>query len=162
MKTFTASSAVPAGVEAAYAALTSERWPAAVAARLHDDSRVDRLDRTGDGGAVLVQSRAVPDGGPSFLRGLLPRGARVTQTDTWGPAGDDGSRRGTWEGALPGVPGRVHGTTALTPSGAGCTWTVTGEVTVRVPLVGAKAESFLADGLARLVETQSEVLRTLL
>lgn len=157
---FSTSHDVAAGVEAAYAALAGARWPAAVAERLHDDSRVESLTPTPDGGAVLVHSRKLPDGAPGFLQAFLPKDGRVTQTDTWGPAEGD-ARRGTWRVSFPGAPAEVAGTTSVLPAGDGSTWTIAGTATVRLPLVGGKAERYIADLVVKLVDRQVVVLRDL-
>lgn len=151
---------VPAGVEAAFAAVTSERWPPALDARLSDGSELVERTPSPDGGVRLVTRRRLPEGVPSFLTRFAAPGSAVTQTDVWGPD-QGGVRRGTWSVDLAGAPATLGGALLLEPTGTGCRWGVDGEVTVRVPLVGGRAESFLAPLLERLVATQAEVLRTL-
>ncbi len=151
---------VEADVESVFAALTGPGWPQALEARLHDGSRLVSCDPTPEGGVRLVQSRLLPDGVPSFLRRFLPKDGTVTQTDTWGPA-EGGLRAGTWEVSFPGSPGEVAGRTRIEPHGDGCRWVVTGTVQVSVPLLGGKAEGFLAPLVERLVGTQGEVLRSM-
>jgi hypothetical protein len=48
----------------------------------------------------------------------------------------------------------------LEPSGTGSRWTVEGEVGVRVPLVGGKAERLVADLVVRLADKEAELLRS--
>lgn len=148
---------VAAPVERAYALLTSPDWPAALAADLADGSRFVSADPTPEGGVALVLSRSLPAGIPGFLRRFTPKDGRVTQTDRWGP--DTGAdRRGTWSVSYPGSPARVEGEMALEPSATGCRWTVSGTVRVQVPLVGGRAEGFLAPLIEKLVVRQGEVL----
>ena len=154
-----ASAELPADVETAFAALTGEQWPPALAARLRDGSTLVRREPTPDGGVVLVTSRQLPEGTPSALL-KAARDGRVTQTDTWGPA-VDGVRAGTWTVEVPGAPGTIGGTSRVEPAGAGSRWSVEGAVEIRLPLVGGKVERYVAPLVERLVVTQAEVLRGL-
>jgi hypothetical protein len=144
-------------VEAVYAAISGEGWAAAKAKAFDDDSRQE--SRTvGDGGAVtLAVSRGLPDGIPGFLEKLLPSGGRVLQTETWGPL-EQGARRGTWSGHIPGAPATVGGTMSLEPSGSGTRYSIKGEVKVHVPLIGGKAESFVVDMIGKLTEKEAGLL----
>lgn len=149
---------VPADVETVHAALTGPQWPQALDARLHDGSRLLEQGPTQDGGVRLVVSRQLPDGVPGPLVRFLPEDGRVTQTDVWGPA-EDGVRRGTFDVSFAGSPGEISGEMVLEPVPGGTRWTVTGTVRVKVPLVGGKAEGFLAPLVEKLVRKQGEVLR---
>ena len=158
MKPLSASVELPCDVETTYATLTGPWWPELMAERLHDGSALVEAAPTADGGARLVVSRRLPEGTPGFLSALLPQDGRVTQTDVWGPAGD-GARRGTWSATFPGSPAALSGQTTVEPTAGGSRWTVRGSVTVKVPLVGGRAEGFLAPLVERLVQRQGEVLR---
>lgn len=160
-KRFSTRCVVDSSAAATGLALTSERWPEAIARELHDDSRVLSRNQTPSGGVELVHSRALPDGVPSFLQKFLPKDGRVTQTDTWEPPGPDDTRTCRWRVVLDGAPAELGGTQTVVPDGAGCTWTVEGTVKVGVPLVGGKIEDFLVDMLGKLTERQAEVLRQL-
>lgn len=151
---------VPADVEAAWAAMTGPGWAPALDARLRDDSRMLSAEPVPDGGRVVVVSRRLPEGGPRFVRSLVPADGRVVQTDRWGPA-RDGARRATWSAEVSGTPATMLGEMALEPSPGGCRWTVRGTVSVQVALVGGKVEGFLAPLVEKLVVTQGEVLRGL-
>ena len=153
-----ASADLPADVETASAVLSSPSWPPVLATRLHDDSRVVRAEARPDGGALLVTSRRLPDGTPGWLQRFLPQDGRITQTDRWGPA-RHGVRHGTWQASFPGSPGEVAGEMRVEPVGDGCRWRVTGQVTLKIPIVGGKAEGFLAPLVERLVAAQAEALR---
>ncbi len=152
---------VDAPAEATGLAITSERWPEAVARELHDDSRVLSREQTPSGGVKLVHSRALPDGVPGFLQRFLPKDGRVTQTDTWEPPGPDGSVQGRWQVTLAGAPAEVGGTQSVHPDGDGCVWAIEGAVKVSVPIIGGKIEDFLVEMLEKLTGHQAVVLRKL-
>lgn len=159
-KPLSTSVELDADVETVFAALTGPSWPAALDARLKDGSTLVSAEPTPGGGLRVVQSRRLPDGIPGFLLRFAPKDGTVTQTDVWGPA-TGGVRVGTWEVTFPGSPGTIKGDTRVEPAGAGSRWVVTGTVTVGIPLVGGKAEGFLAPLVEKLVTKQGEVLRTL-
>lgn len=141
--------------------LTSERWVAQKAGRFHDGSRVVRRDALPGGGLRLAVSRELPDGAPGFLTKLLPDG-RVVQTDEWAADDGSGTRTGTWRVELAGAPARLGGTMRIEPDGTGSAYLVVGETKVSVPLVGGKAEAFIAEMVGKLGRTEGELLRTTL
>ena len=157
-KPLSASVDLPTDVETAFAAMSGPSWAELMAARLHDGSTLVECTPTAEGGTRLVVSRELPDGVPGFLAPFLPQDRRTTQTDVWGPS-RGGARRGTFAVSFPGSPGEVSGETVLEPTDAGTRWSVTGTVRIKVPLVGGKAEGFLAPLVERLVVKQGEVLR---
>jgi hypothetical protein len=157
---FKVSHEIPSDVETAYAAISGERWAAAKAARLNDESKVIRRD-VGPGDAVtLVVSRKLPDGIPGFLQKFLPSDGKVTQTDSW-DAAQDGVRTGTWKAETPGSPAKIDGTMRLEPAGGGCRYVVEGSVKVSIPLIGGKAEGFAVGMTEKLTAAEAAVLRTL-
>lgn len=142
--------------------LTAERWVELKAGRFRDGSRVVRREATPGGGLVLVVSRELPEGAPGFLTRLLPKDGRVVQTDEWAPDDGTGTRSGTWRVELAGAPARLGGTLRLEPDGTGSAYLVVGETKVSVPLVGGKAESFIAEMVGRLGASEGQLLTTTL
>jgi hypothetical protein len=160
-KRFSSSFDSQAGVEGLFGVLTGPDWPATKAAHLHDDSRTVRRD-VGPGGAVtLVVSRALPDGVPGFLQTFLPRDPRATQSDVWGPS-EGGERHGTWSAELAGAPARLGGTMRIEPTADGSRYTIEGEVKVGIPLIGGRAEAFIAAQVVRLAAAEAELVRSTL
>jgi hypothetical protein len=151
---------IPADVESVYAVITGEDWAAHKAEAFDDDARTEkRLVEAGDA-VTLVMSRGLPPGIPGFLEKFLPKGGRATQTEVWGPA-KDGSRSGTWQGEIPGAPAKVGGRMSLTPISTGTRYRIEGEVKVSIPLVGGKAESFVAEMIEKLTASEAELLTKL-
>ena len=148
-------------VETVFAALSGPDWAPARAAAFSDGSRTVQHEVAADGSVLLVVSRDLPEGGPGFLTRFLPKDGRAEQADSWGPA-VDGGRAGTWRAQITGTPARVTGTMRLEPTPTGTRYVVDGEVTVPLPLVGGRAESFLADMIGRLSAREADVLRGLL
>ena len=150
---------VPADVETAFGVLTDEGWPQRRNAALHDGSTVVRREQTQDGGVVMVVSRELPAGVPGFLERFLPKEGRVTQTDTWAPA-SGGRRTGTWTVEIPGAPARLGGTMHLEPTASGCRYVIDGTIEVKIPLVGGKAEGFVAGIVEKVGAKEGDVLRS--
>lgn len=145
-------------VETVFAILSSERWAQVRADALHDESRLESRTEKPDGGVTLTVSRALPDGIPGFLDRFLPASGRVVQTDDWGPPGG-GTRSGTWHVDIPGAPVRLGGVMRLEPTGEGSRYVIDGEAQVKVPVIGGKAESFIASQVVRLMAKEGDVLR---
>jgi len=144
-------------VEEVFAVLTSPGWPARKAAELHDGSAVVEREERPDGGVLLVVSRELPSSVPGFLERFLPADGRVVQTDDWGPA-SGGERHGSWSVALPGAPATLGGTLRLAPTAAGSSYTISGEVTVKVPLIAGKAERLIGEMVVKLAAKEADLL----
>lgn len=142
--------------------LTSERWVRLKADRFGDGSQVVRRESRPDGGLVLAVSRELPSGAPGFLSRFLPADGRVVQTDEWAPADGSGTRSGTWRVEIAGTPARLGGTMRVEPSGTGSSWLVVGEAKVSVPLVGSRAEAFIAEMVGKLGTSEGELLESAL
>jgi len=147
-----------AEVERVHGVLSGPDWAERKAEALHDGSRVVEREVKPDGGVRLVVSRELPAGGPGFLQRFLPKDGRVVQTDDWGPS-QDGVRQGTWQVVLPGVPATLGGTMRLEPTATGTRYVIDGAIEVPIPLVGGKAESFIADMIQKLTAREAEVLQ---
>lgn len=145
------------GVEEVFAILTSPDWPARKAAELKDGSSVVEREEHPDGGVRFVVSRELPSGGPGFLERFLPADGRVVQTDEWGPAAG-GERHGRWSVSIPGSPASMGGTMRLEPTATGTCHAIEGEVTVKIPLIGGKAERFIGDMVVKLAGKEAELL----
>ena len=148
-------------VETVYGVLSGEQWAAQRAEHLHDDSQLISRTDTAGGGVTLVISRALPDGIPGFLQKFLPANPRATTTDVWGPS-VDGVRRATWSAEISGAPASLRGTMTIEPTATGNRHTIDGEVRVPVPLLGGKAEAFIAEQIGRLADAEAGVVATVL
>ena len=140
--------------------LTAESWPQRKAEQLKDGSRLVRREEKADGGLTLVVSRELPAGVPGFLERFLPQDGRVVQTDDWGPDEGDGTRSGRWHVEIPGAPAKLGGTMRLEPTPTGSRYVIDGEVQVKVPLIGGKAEKFIAGMVEKLAGKEGDLLRS--
>jgi hypothetical protein len=150
-----------AEVEEVFALLTSEKWAALLADHFRDDSRMVRREERADGGVTLEISRKVPSGVPGFLQKFLPSDPRIVTVDAWGPL-VDGRRECTWTADIAGTPASLRGIQVLEPCAGGNRHIVEGSVKVSVPLVGGKAESFIADRCGHIADLEAELVQKLL
>ena len=113
---------------------------AATAALRHTAAVNTQGDRT-----VITTERVLPtDGMPDFAKSMVGETLKVTETQDWGPAGDDGSRQGTVSMAVAGVPVSLKGSLSLAPGGPGSVETIDADLKASVPLIGGKIEKAAA------------------
>ena len=115
------------------------------------------LDYTERGTEVALKLRQGVDAGhlPSAARALIKGDLVVERAESWRP--DGAGFAGDTSAVVSGVPGEVKGRFALVDSGAGSTWTTTGEVKVRIPLVGGKIETAIADQVRKLLAAEAQL-----
>lgn len=98
----------------------------------------------GEGISVHIDQVQPTEGVPGFAKKFAGETTRAVQTEEWtGPEG------GTITIETPGKPTSIRGTLALTESGGRTTETLDVEVKVKVPLIGGKLESLMADLVAK-------------
>lgn len=103
-----------------------------------DDDRTVRVATTQDLGRDLL---------PGIVAKFYRRDLKVRHTEVWKPV--NGQLRGEIAVAVSGAPGSGSGAALGAPTGGGSTWTLTGAVEFKVPLVGGTIESFIAREFAQ-------------
>ncbi len=136
-------------------ALRSKKyWLARLADSGVDEARLDSITLGTDGGVEVVTTQVI---GSSRLPGFVSQFHRgdlqIRREETWTPLID---RRATAaiSGGIAGAPVRVDGTAELAPSDAGARLSFNATVTVRVPLVGGKLETFIGNQLVDLLNAE--------
>jgi hypothetical protein len=148
--------------------LRYEASPADVRAMLTDPSFRKRVCTTthatrsnvsvepGASGPTVVVDQTQPARGiPSFAQKFVGKEIEIVQRESWS---DDTSADLTVD--LPGKPGRFDGRLTLQPDGEGTVETVTGNVEVKVPLVGGKLEGLVGDLLKAALDAEQRVGRS--
>lgn len=97
----------------------------------------------GPGMSVHIDQVQHTEGVPGFAKKIVGATTRAIQIEEW--ASPDG---GTIEIQTPGKPTHVTGTLTLTEAGGTTTETMEVEIKARVPLIGGKLESLLAELIA--------------
>ena len=136
-------------------ALRSKKyWLARLADSGVDEARLDSITLGTDGGVEVVTTQVI---GSSRLPGFVSQFHRgdlqIRREETWTPLID---RRATAAitGGIAGAPVRVDGAAVLAPSDAGARLSFEATVTVRVPLVGGKLETFIGNQLVDLLTAE--------
>ncbi|ACU40559.1 DUF2505 domain-containing protein [Actinosynnema mirum] len=148
--------------------LTETTWPAAdVYTALVDESYLRaRLEVLGGSGAALLSHAVTATGVAYELRqgvssaDLPPIASKVlggdlviTRAESWTEAG----RTCTSRVDITGVPGELDGAmTVADKPGGGSTITLTGQVKVKIPLVGGKVEEMVVEQVAKLLDKETE------
>jgi hypothetical protein len=105
---------------------------------------------------VFTTSRVLKsDGLPDFARSMVGETLKVTETQDWGPAAADGSRRATVEMSVSGAPITLKGTMSLTPGGPGTLEEIDAELKAKVPLVGGKIEKAAAPPIEEAIDIEA-------
>jgi hypothetical protein len=113
---------------------------------------------SGDGGAVVASSRALPtDQVPDAFRSMVGDRLTVDQTETWNPAGPDGARTGTLSVTVSGVPVKLTAALSLSVTGAGCLETVSGDLKARVPLIGGRIEKAVEPAVRAAIDAEQRI-----
>jgi hypothetical protein len=94
-----------------------------------------------DGGATVLCRRKMPtEHVPDFVRSFIGATLTLVETQTWRPAGHDGSRTGAIAVQIEGAPVRFAGSLALVADGGGTLEPIEGELKASVPLLGGQIE----------------------
>ena len=117
--------------------------------RVLERMRVLRGSATVRDGVVTIEQVQAARGVPSFAAKFVGEEIRILQVERW-TAVDHADVEVT----IPGKPGEMQGTADLAGSGGGTVETVDMEVTVRLPLIGGKIESFIADMLTKALDAE--------
>jgi hypothetical protein len=126
-----------------YAMLSSPEFRQASAAAMGVISADVTITRKAEGMSVRIDQVQPTEGVPGFARKFAGETTRAIQTEEWeSPAG------GTITIETPGKPTSITGTLTLSESGGRTTETLEAEVKVKVPLIGGKLESLMADLVA--------------
>ena len=109
------------------------------------------VEERADGRVVTVDQVQPTDGVPSFAKKFAGETTHAVQTETW-----TSPTRADLSVQTPGRPTEISGTLTLEESGGSTTKTFTGEVKVKVPLIGGKLEALMADLVAQGMDTERD------
>lgn len=91
---------------------------------------------------------------PSFVRALHAGDLFVEREQTWTRAGE--TYTGTVKATVGGMPGDITARTGLADEGGKTVLWTSGQVKIRIPLVGGKVEGFVADQVTKLLQSEAE------
>jgi hypothetical protein len=139
--------------------LTDPAFRTRVCEAMHASRQDVSVEPAGSAGSPDADVRVVVDqtqparGIPSFAARFVGEEIRILQREEW----TGGSATLAIE--IPGKPGTFLGGIQLTPSASGTVESVTGEVTVKVPLVAGKLEGVVAELFGSALRAEEAVGR---
>jgi hypothetical protein len=139
-----------------FAMLCDKTWREEVCRRTYATEHSVSVEQRGDE-VVVSTSRVLP--APDAAKKFVGATLTIEQTETWGAAGPDGSRRADLVIAIKGQPAGLNGSITLMPGGTGSLQTFAGDVKVRIPFIGAKFEPTIADALRAGLKREGEAGR---
>ncbi|MUL63432.1 hypothetical protein BOO86_03055 [Mycobacterium sp. CBMA 234] len=147
-RSFDGSTASSASVEQIHAAFARvDYW----LARLTGSDAITTLDsltsETDGTVAVRVTQHVGRQLLPRPIANLIPGGLKLVHHETWTPDGD-GQVRGHIRVSVPGGLGTCRANTWLAPADNGSRLRFTGQVEVKIPVVGGNLEKTIGAGLA--------------
>jgi Protein of unknown function (DUF2505) len=140
--------------------------PETVAKLLHDPEYLKRRSEAAGETNVEVKVEEVGDGMhvtvardrevdlPAFAKKMFSPQSRIVEDTTWRRQG--GSWVAEYQVQVNGMPGEVRGKTTLTASAKGTIYESSFSVTARIPIVGGKLESVVADRLEETFRANAE------
>lgn len=143
-----------AAVDEVYSMLCDEAFRKQVCEATHARSYDVSVTPTGDGADVRV-SRVMP--APDMAKKLVGDTLEIVQVERWGARSADGTRTADLSVDIPGKPASMRGRITLTPAGEGATEAVSGDIKVKVPLIGGKLEGEIARALVSAIKQEGEV-----
>ena len=134
-----------ATVEQIHAAFGDERyWRARLDVYGGDSIALDSLTVDADGTVEIVTTQDLRrDVLPAVIAKALPPGFALLRNEIWRPA-DDRRVRGEVTINASGVGGSALGSAVIAPMPVGSSMRFTGNVEVRVPLIGGQIEKYIA------------------
>lgn len=131
--------------------------PAALRARLGElggkDAALLEHTPTEEGVRYRLRQGIAADVLPQAVRTLHKGDLIVEREQTW--YSDTQGYTGQARATVAGVPGEISAQTTLSSASTGCVLTTEGEVTVRIPMVGGKLESVIAEQVTKLLEREA-------
>lgn len=148
------SCSYPQSVDQVHRALTSEQYWRDRLVEVGGDGATFGHLTAGDGAVDVEVAQAIPaEHLPSIITKVRPGDLVITRTETWGPL-DGGRATGTFTARVEGVPAALSGALTLSADGDGSTVGLDGQVEVKLPLIGGKIESVIAEQVTELLENE--------
>ena len=120
-----------------------------------DSTRFDvSVEGAGEGMKVVVDQTQKAAGIPSFAKKFVGDTVQIIQRESWG---SETAAELVLE--IPGKPGSLVGDIRLAVDGEGTVETVSGELKVKVPMLGGKLEELIARMIRAALRTEEKVGR---
>lgn len=118
-----------------------------------------KVTESGGDTVVRVQREMPSDDVPDIARKFVGQTLTVVQTETWHPAGADGTRHADVKGEVTGTPVTLKGTAKIESVGKQTVQAIELDVKVSVPLIGKKIEPFVVEAIRSGLTKEHELGR---
>ncbi len=125
-----------------------------VCAAMHATRHDVTVEESGSGMTVLVDQTQPADGIPAFAKKFVGDEIQIVQREEWG-----GATSSSLLVEIPGKPGALNGSIALAADGGRTVETVSGDIKVKIPMIGGKLEGLIGDLLTSALKTEERVGR---
>jgi hypothetical protein len=120
-----------------------------------DSTRRDvSVDGAGEGMKVVVDQTQKAAGIPSFAKKFVGDSVQIVQRESW-----SSETAADLELEIPGKPGHFKGQIRLAVDGEGTVETVSGDLKVKVPVIGGKLEGLIGGLIKDALRTEEKVGR---
>ncbi|NLE78921.1 MAG: DUF2505 domain-containing protein [Rhodococcus sp.] len=150
------SATYPFSAAQVHSALTSEQyWRDRIAEVGGDGATLDEVT-VGDGTVAVRMTQAIPaEHLPGVVTKIRPGDLFIKRSETWaGLNGDEAT--GTFAAEVQDAPAKISGTQKVSAQAEGARVDVSAEAVVKIPLVGGKIESAIAEQVMELIERERE------
>jgi Protein of unknown function (DUF2505) len=147
--------------DAVFAMLCDQEWREEVCRATHAVDYAVEVEESADG-VVVRTTRVLPANVPEPVKSMVGKHIEIAQTETWSDADVDGVRHAEIDVRIARQPASMVGTMTLEPYGSGTRQTVTGEIQVKIPLLGRKIEPELAKAIRAALDKEGECARAYL
>lgn len=144
-----------------FAMLCDRAWREEVCRATHAVDFSVEVEETADGVTVRT-TRLLPAEVPEPVKSMVGDHIEIVQDETWHPADGDGVRRADVDVRISRQPASMIGTMTLRPHGSGTRQTVTGDIRVRIPLLGRRLEPEIAEAIRAALDKEGECARAYL
>ncbi|MFZ2527986.1 MAG: DUF2505 domain-containing protein [Rhodococcus sp. (in: high G+C Gram-positive bacteria)] len=156
-KEFSFSADIDHNVEQVHAALISEEyWKGRLGGSTTGSVEVGSPAGPGTVRATLTDETDT-SGLPAVVRGILRGPLVMVRTDEWGPL-EGGAAQGTLTGGSSSFPVTIEGRSGLRARDGGAVLEVSGQVTVKVPVVGGQIEGLVVQMVEAIVSGDGAAL----
>jgi Protein of unknown function (DUF2505) len=142
--------------------LCDRAWREDVCEATHAIDYSVSVEESGDT-VVVTTTRVLPANVPEPIKSMVGDNIEIVQTESWSTTPDaDEVRHAEVDVRISRQPASMTGTMTLAPRGAGTRQTVTGDVRVKIPLLGRRIEPEIAKAIRAALDKEGECARAYL
>ncbi|CAN5187599.1 hypothetical protein BH09ACT10_BH09ACT10_15040 [soil metagenome] len=145
-----------ADVSSVFGLITNKEFRDEVSEKIHAISYESTIEPHGEGFNVSIK-RKMPAQMPDFIKKLTGETVEVLQREDWSAPAADGSRTADVKVNILGQPASMTGTAKIYASGSGTEFSLTGDVTVKIPFLGKKIEPEVAKAIIAALTSEVEL-----